>query len=33
MVGNTQVQQLMRDNEILEVRILIGKVGGKGDDS
>ena len=33
MVGNTQVQQLMRDNEILEVRILIGKVGSQGDDS
>lgn len=33
MVGNTQVQQLMRDNEILEVGVLISKVGGQGDDS
>ena len=33
MVGNTQVQQLMRDDEILEVRILIGKVGSQCDDS
>ena len=33
MVGNAQVQQLMRDNEILEVGVLISKVGGQGDDS
>ena len=28
MVGNPQVQQLMSDDEILEIRVLIGQVGG-----
>ena len=33
MVGNPQVQQLMSDDEILEIRVLIGQIGGQGDDS
>ena len=33
MVGNAQVQQLMSDDEILEIRVLIGQIGGQSDDS
>lgn len=33
MVGKAQVQQFMSDDEILEVRVLVGQVGGQGDNS
>ena len=33
MVGNAQVQQFVNDDEILKFRVLMGEVGGQGDDS